>query len=234
MSDTLNFVMPLLDAAQAQKHVTLNEALVRADALAAGTVEDRGLTVPPGAPTDGTAWIVGAGATADWAGRDDDLALYLNGGWAFVAPWPGLSVWVAAAGRRTTWTGTAWQDGLVAHTSSGAATYQRVVEVDHTLAAAATSTTTAIIPDKAVVLGVTGRVLTAIAGAASWSLGVAGATTRYGTGYGTAQGAFAHGVTGQPQAYYGATSLQITADSGAFTAGSVRLAVHFQEIAPPA
>lgn len=52
MSDTRNFAMPLLDAAQAQKHVTVNEAIVRADALAARQVQSRSESVPPATPAD--------------------------------------------------------------------------------------------------------------------------------------------------------------------------------------
>ena len=107
------------------------------------------------------------------------------------------------------------------------------MEIDHVLALAASSTTAAIIPDKAVVLGVTGRVTTAIAGVTGWSLGVAGATNRCGSGYGPAFNAFAHGVTGQPQAYFGATALEITAEGGSFTGGAIRLAMHYLEISPP-
>ena len=47
MSETPRFAMPLLDAAQAQKHVTVNEALMRADMLAAACVESRHLADPP-------------------------------------------------------------------------------------------------------------------------------------------------------------------------------------------
>lgn len=225
--------MPLLDAAQAQKHVTLNEALVRADALAAGVAEDWGLSVAPGAPADGTAWIVGTGATGDWAGYDQAVALFLNGGWQFVVPWPGMRMWVTAASVQATWSGADWLDGVAAMSPAGAATVQRVAEIDHTLAAGGSSTTTAVIPDKAVVLGVSGRVTTAISGASGWSLGVAGDTGRYGTGYGAAVGSYARGVTGQPQAYYGGTALEVTAEGGTFSAGAVRLAVHYQEILPP-
>lgn len=225
--------MPLLDAAQAQKHVTLNESLVRADALGAGVVEDRDLSVPPGSPGDGMAWIVGAGATGDWSGHEQDVALFLNGGWSFVVPWPGMSLWVASSATRVTWTGTGWLEGMVAASPSEAVTVQRISEIDHVLATGANSTTGTVIPDKAVVLGVTGRVTTAITGASGWSLGVAGATDRYGTGYGAGLGAFAHGVTGQPQAYFGGTALEITAEGGSFSGGAVRLAVHYQEIVPP-
>ena len=226
--------MPLLDAAQAQKHVTLNEALVRADSLGARLAEDWGLTAPPIAPIDGSAWIVGSVATGDWDGHDDEIALFLNGGWVFVAPWSGVSFWVSSTGARVTWTGTAWVEGVVASSPAGAVTVQRVIEIDHTLTTGASSVTGTVIPDKAVVLGVTARVTSSITGVSGWSIGVSGSTDRYGTGYGTSLGAFAQGVTGQPQAYYGATSLEITAEGGTFTAGAVRLAVHVQEIFPPA
>ncbi len=233
MSETPRFAMPLLDAAQAQKHVTVNEALMRADVLGAARVEDRGRIEPPAAPADGNAHFVGAGATGAWAGRDGDLALFLNGGWEFVAPWDGCTVWVAAERTRVTRVGDAWTQEQSGISPGGAATAARVVEIDHTLAGAV-STTVSVIPDKAVVLGVTGRVLADIAGASGWSMGVAGSPDRYGAGYGTAAGAFAHGVTGQPQAYYGATPLEITAEGGAFTGGTVRLAVHLLELQPPA
>jgi hypothetical protein len=225
--------MPLLDAAQAQKHVTLNEALMRADVLGAGRVEDRHLARPPAVPLDGRAHIVGAGATGAWAGQEGQLALFLNGGWEFVAPWEGCTVWVAAERTRVTLVGGAWTQEQSGVSPGGAATMARVVELDHPLSGAV-STTAPAIPDKAVVLGVTGRVLVAITGASGWSLGVAGSPDRYGAGYGTAAGAYAHGVTGQPQAYYGATPLVITAEDGAFAGGTVRLAVHLLELQPPA
>ncbi len=232
MSETPRYAMPLLDAAQAQKHVTVNEALARADALAAGRVERRDLSSPPAAPADGDVFIVGAGATDDWAGQDGALALFLNGGWAFVAPWEGAAFWVAAERVRATYDGGSWIAGRAAGAAGGAATLGRVVEIDQVLSGAST-TTASVIPDKAVVLGVTGRVIEAVGGAASWSLGVAGSPDRYGSGYGTGAGSLAHGVTGQPQAYYGGTALVLTATGGSFTGGTVRLAVHMMEIMPP-
>lgn len=231
MSETARFAMPLLDAAQAQKHVTVNEALARADALSAGRVERRDLSAPPPA-ADGEVFVVAAGATGEWAGREGALAVFLNGGWEFVAPWEGASFWVAAERLRITRDGGDWVEGRVSGAPGGAATLGRVVEVDLSLSGAS-SATADVIPDKAVVLGVTGRVMGAITGATSWELGVAGSTGRYGTGYGVAAGSFAHGVTGQPQAYYGGASLVATATGGDFTAGTVRLAVHMLELSPP-
>lgn len=233
MAETPRFALPLLEAAQAQKHVTVNEALARADALAAGRVESLGTATPPASPAEGAVHGVGAGATGAWSGRDGRLALFRNGGWDFADPFPGQRVWDAATGTGWLFDGTGWVEGALAGAPGGAATQARVVEIDHTVAPGPTSATAAIIPDKAIVLGVTGRVTGAIGGAAAWSLGVAGAPQRYGSGQGVAAGSLAHGVTGQPTAYFGGTGLLLTAEGGDFTGGTVRLAVHFLALAAP-
>jgi hypothetical protein len=213
--------------------VTVNEALARADCLAAGRVEELGRTTPPETPAEGTLWGVGPGATGAFAGQDGRMALFLGGGWSFADPWEGWRLWEAATARD-------WRHGpggwVAADAASpgGASTALAIAETEHALSAGPTSTTGPIIPDKAVVLGVTGRVTQTITGAASWQLGVARATERYGSGFGTAAGAFAQGVTGQPQAYYGATPLLLTAAGGEFSGGTVRLAVHYLALTPPA
>jgi len=233
MSDTRRFKRPLLNAAQAQKHVTLNEALVRVDALGAARVERRDLSVPPTSVADGDAYIIGPGATEDWAGRDGDLALFSNGGWDIVIPWSGCRVWIAAEGAAAVFNGTGWIVGHTTGSPGRAATLSRIVQIDHVLAAGAMSTTEPVIPDKAVMLGVTGRVIEEITGATSWSLGVPGAGNRYGSGYGTGVNSYAHGLAGWPQTYYSHTPLMVMAEGGSFTAGSIRLAAHFLEIAVP-
>lgn len=232
MSDTLRFNLPLLDAAQAQKHVTVNEALVRTDAVGARRAESKSLTTPPAA-LDGEVHIVGTGSSGDWAGQDNALAIFTNGGWDFVAPWSGLLVWIEDEGANALFTEAGWITAPLSGSTGGAQTIGRVVEIDHTLTVGASSTTVAAIPDKAIVLGVTARVAAEITGATTWSLGVSGSPDRYGSGFGTAQNSFAHGVTGQPQAYFGATPLVATAAGGDFTGGALRIAVHILEIAPP-
>jgi len=233
MTDTLRFQLPLIAAAQAQKHVTANEALSRLDALAAGRLEDIGVTIPPTDPAEGAAWGVGAGASDAWTGQDGRIAIFLNGGWVFVDPFAGQRAWNGATAAPLVYAGTGWVAGLVAGAPGGAVTVMRVAELDHTLATGPSSTTADIIPDKAVVIGVTGRVTETIGGATAWDLGVAGAPNRYGTGYGVTAGSFVHGVTGQPQAYFGATPLVLTAQGSDFSAGRVTLAVHYLALTPP-
>ncbi|MEM7239109.1 MAG: DUF2793 domain-containing protein, partial [Pseudomonadota bacterium] len=77
------------------------------------------------------------------------------------------------------------------------------------------------------------RVIEAIAGATDWSLGVSGDPTRYGSGFGTALNSIAEGVTGQPVTYYGGEPVEITSTGGAFTAGRLRIAIHFQSVRAP-
>ncbi|GMG81242.1 DUF2793 domain-containing protein [Paralimibaculum aggregatum] len=232
MSETARFGLTLLEAAQAQKHVTVNEALARLDALAAFHVEEIGLAAPPAGPAEGTVWPVGSGAGGDWAGQDGRLAIRLNGGWDFAEARDGMRVWNAATGSLWLRSGGAWIEGGLAVGPGGAGLAARVAETELALAGASSSAPAAI-PDKAVVIGVSARVTAAITGASGWQLGVPGAADRYGSGFGTAAGSWAEGVTGQPQAYYGGTPLLATALGGDFTGGTLRLAVHYLAISAP-
>jgi hypothetical protein len=83
------------------------------------------------------------------------------------------------------------------------------------------------------VLGVTGRVLTSVAGPTSWQLGVAADASRYGNLIGTAVDSSVNGVSGSPTAYYGATPVRITGTDAPFTGGSLRLALHYFQLDVP-
>jgi len=80
MSDTTpRSALPLLAAAQSQKHVTHNEALLELDALISTTILDRDLTAPPPTPTDGDTYLVKATGTGAWMGQDGRLAYAIDG-----------------------------------------------------------------------------------------------------------------------------------------------------------
>lgn len=108
MSDTPNLGLPYLDAAQAQKHVTVNEGLRRLDALAQLAVESRDLAAPPAAPAEGQRWIVAAGATGAWAGHAGEVAAWQDGGWSFFPPTRGWLAAVVGEPALVMWAGTAW------------------------------------------------------------------------------------------------------------------------------
>ena len=78
---TARYRLDLLQSGQAQKEITHNEALIRADILLQSAVENRTLTAPPGAPVEGQCWVVAAAATGAWAGRSGEIACWSAGGW---------------------------------------------------------------------------------------------------------------------------------------------------------
>ena len=89
--------LPYLAAGQMQKHVTLNEALTRLDALVQTTVASRTTTVQPETPEDGLLHIVpdSADGPAWSAFAAGDLVRAEMDGWISVEATDGLLVWVA-------------------------------------------------------------------------------------------------------------------------------------------
>jgi len=102
------FGLPLLQAGQAQKEWTHNEALALIDMLLHPSAESATLTAPPSGAAVGQCWIVAAGATAAWSGHDGELACLTSGGWRFVAPRAGTRVSTAADGLTRVHDGSAW------------------------------------------------------------------------------------------------------------------------------
>lgn len=102
--------VPLLAAAQAQKHVTHNEALLEFDALLCCRILDRTLTAPPASPADGDTYLVAATGTGLWAGQDGKIAYAVDGAWRFYVPFTGLSAYVAAETAMLVYTGAVWVD----------------------------------------------------------------------------------------------------------------------------
>jgi hypothetical protein len=101
---------PLLAAAQAQKHVTHNEALYQFDALLCTRFLDRDLSAPPSSPADGDTYLVKATATGAWAGQDGKIAYCADGGWRFYAPFAGLVAYVADETALVVFNGSAWAE----------------------------------------------------------------------------------------------------------------------------
>lgn len=90
--------LPYLAAAQAQKEVTHNEAVMAVDQLLHLAVETRTLAVPPAAPLPGQAWIVAAAPSGAWTGQADAIAASSASGWRFHAPREGCLAWLRDAG----------------------------------------------------------------------------------------------------------------------------------------
>ena len=108
---TARFELPFILPGQAQKELYHNEALARVDALLHSAVEGAPLAQPPAQPSEGQCWIVAAPGTAEWNGKDHQLAAWTVGGWRYIEPQAGMRVWNKAAAYWVHWTGTAWTTG---------------------------------------------------------------------------------------------------------------------------
>jgi hypothetical protein len=116
MSDerTPRLALPLLQPGQAQKETTHNEALTVLDLTVQASVLTVGTNVPPAVPLVGSAWIVGTAPTGGWVGQARAIAGWTSGGWRFVAPRDGMTVWSVADGQAARFGGGAWTIGVLA------------------------------------------------------------------------------------------------------------------------
>ncbi|MFN3578484.1 MAG: DUF2793 domain-containing protein, partial [Tabrizicola sp.] len=106
--DTTILSLPLILPAQAQKHVTHNEALVKLDLMVQLAVINRTLTTPPALPAIGDRHIVAPGATGPWVGQAGRIAMFTEAGWQFTQPLPGWQAYVMAESQMAYFNGSTW------------------------------------------------------------------------------------------------------------------------------
>ncbi len=231
MSNTPNLQLPEILPSQAQKHITHNEALLILDAVVQLAVKDRDLSVPPVSPAEGDRYIIGSSPTGAWAGEAANIAVWDGSTWVILAPAEGWSVWVDDENIQLFWDGASWttptpSSGVVATSPNGAKSEFVILEEELTGLSGATVDTTIQIPNGSIVFNVSTRTTTAITGATSYDCGVAGNTGQFGGSLGIAAGSTNVGVIG-PSGFYADTPIRLTANGGNFTAGAVRVAIHY-------
>lgn len=88
MSQSTRLGLPYLAAAQAQKHVTVNESLLRLDALVQLSARSAATAAQPGSPADGDVYLLPAGKSgAAWgAMAAGAIAYYRDGVWEELTP----------------------------------------------------------------------------------------------------------------------------------------------------
>lgn len=102
--------LPYIMPAQAQKHVTVNEAIRRLDALVQISVRSRTAEDPPGSPGEGEAWIVPGDP---WDGfAPGEIAAFQDGAWARLAPKPGWLAWCEDEQSLLVHDGEGWRNAL--------------------------------------------------------------------------------------------------------------------------
>ncbi len=109
MSSSTYLGLPYLEASQAQKHVTVNEALARLDAQIHLSVLSRMVATPPATPLEADRYLIATSPTAAWTGQAGKLALWLEGAWVFVTPREGWRMWVADEDQLLIYNGATWQ-----------------------------------------------------------------------------------------------------------------------------
>ncbi len=109
MTSTPNLELAYLAAGQAQKHVTVNEALRRLDALVQLSVKTRTLATPPTAPFEGQRHLVPSGATGSWSTHANALVAWQDGGWIFYPPQTGWLAYVEDESALFAYDGVVWQ-----------------------------------------------------------------------------------------------------------------------------
>ncbi|MCF6274554.1 MAG: DUF2793 domain-containing protein [Robiginitomaculum sp.] len=105
-----NLNLPYIAPAQAQKHVTHNEALRALDAIVQLSLVSKSQTTPPATPVEGSRYFVATIATGTWENQDSQIAAYQDGAWAFYAPQSGWQAWIEDESSLQIWDGTTWQN----------------------------------------------------------------------------------------------------------------------------
>lgn len=227
MSQTPHFNLDYLMPEQAQKHVTINDALRRLDGLVQLSVKNRDTSVPPAAPENGDRYLIGTDPQDAWEGASGYLALFEDTSWHFFAPQNGWRLWDEAARRLLVFDGASWQPVEGAGQQSGL-----VRQV--TTHAAITDNQLAEIPSHVIFLGLTALVLEEIKGTSRWRIGVAGdGDNRFGNGLLVAAGTEIRGPADPSLIYWQPTPLIATPEVGHFTAGRVAVSLFYIELPIP-
>lgn len=100
--------LPYLQPAQAQKHVTHNEALRILDTVTQLSVTDATLVTPPAQPVEGARYIVNGTGTDAWENHNFDVAIWSDNAWYFATPSVGWRADLAATGDVVRFDGSSW------------------------------------------------------------------------------------------------------------------------------
>lgn len=107
MATTNHLGITLVEQSQAQKEVTVNQAITRLDAILNTGAKSRTTNTPPGSPATGDLYIVGGTPTGAWSGQAGKLAYY-DQAWQFITPNEGISLWVNDEDLIYSYNSSAW------------------------------------------------------------------------------------------------------------------------------
>ena len=224
---TPHLSLDYLVADQAQKHVTMNQALRRLDGLVQLAVISRTLKTPPSAPANGARYLIPENSLAAWAERAGQIAIFEDTAWVFLVPQAGWRVWQADAKRLLAYDGAQWIDlagsqGRELSLTRASATF----DFSRTLPRFT-------IPSHSLFFGITGLVSKAMIGPSSWQLGTADGLNRFGSDIAISMGTMVNGPADPPSVYWSPTPLVLTPKGGAFRSGELKLDMFYLTLPIP-
>jgi len=112
--ETPRHALPYIMPAQAQKHVTHNEALMRLDGIVQLVFEALDADTPPDDPAPGATYALGASPSGAWHGEPGAIAVFHPEGWRFLTPAAGFLGFDKALSRLVVFDGAGWIDAVAA------------------------------------------------------------------------------------------------------------------------
>lgn len=108
MSSSKRLNLPFLEQSQAQKEVVVNEALSSLDFLVQPVVLAM-QTAPPSTAAESDAYIINGVGTGSWSGKNNNVAVRVNGAWKYMAPFMGMNFFSVADNASYTYKNGSWQ-----------------------------------------------------------------------------------------------------------------------------
>ncbi len=206
MNSSANLGLNYLQAAQAQKHLTVNNAVARLDGCAQWVV--KAPKSQANTPKDGEIYLE----------ENQSLSLFLNGGFENLTPKISWRAYFEYLGCECIFDGQNWQPCA-----------NSILKRDVYVVDLAVDNASAIIPDKSVLIGLTARVIEPLEGASvtSWILGIKYSPRKFGQGLWLGKNGWCAGPLGQPQTFWQDTPIVVSGEEGALSKGKVMIYVYY-------
>lgn len=107
MTDNNHLTITLISP-EAQKEVTVNEALFRIESVLNAGAVTKSIATPPGKPVAGAVYIIPDNSEWPWAGRAGQIAYY-DKGWRYILPNQELLLWVEDEKAHYIYWDSGWQ-----------------------------------------------------------------------------------------------------------------------------
>lgn len=248
--NTNRLALPYIMPSQAQKHVTVNEALRRLDGIVQLTLQEAVTATPPIDPQAGATYFIGQEATGAWTNQAGQLAVWQDDGWIFVSPKRGWRAYLLDINALAIFDGVGWKPTEINSTSTNGAARDRVnlvggldfvvkrFSLDFTNSNARNVTFSGRLPQHHMAFGLTAVVTEEIRGPNSVNIGDQWSSNRFATTMGVSVGTQIRGLCNPPFVYWEDSGLIVqVADEGPssqlITGGKIDIALYLLTLKYP-